>query len=162
MSRRSQVQMTDEEVAAFLDGNRTVHLATNGPDGFPHLTTLWYGCVDGRIAVWTYRKSQKVRNLERDPRITALVEAGEQYAALRGVMIRGKARMSTERDDVMAAAEAVYQRNGDRFGDVQFQGLEIDRGTRDALELMSTKRIAIVVEPDEIVSWDHRKLGGVY
>ena len=154
--------MTDAELAAFLEANRTVHTATIGPDGFPHLTTLWYGMVDGRIAIWTYRKSQKVKNLERDPRMTALVEAGSLYSELKGVMIRGRARLLRDTADVMRVAEAVYARNGDRFGNVEYQGEALDRGTRDALEVMSAKRVAILVDPESIVSWDHNKLGGVY
>lgn len=154
--------MTDAEVAAFLDEHRTVHLASIGRDGFPHITTLWYGLVDGRIAVWTYAKSQKVRNLERDPRITALVESGDSYNELRGVMIRGQARLSADRSTVLTVADAVYVRNAPRFGAVEYRGAEVDRGAREALEQMSSKRVAIVVEPDEVVSWDHRKLGGVY
>ena len=172
MSRRDQIAMTPDEVAAFLDENRTAHLATIGPDGAPHLTTLWYGLVDGRIAIWTYRKSQKVKNLERDPRITALVESGDSYAALRGVMITGHAVMSNETADIMRVAEALYLRNGDRFGDVQFPTTEgsqggqrpdaLDSGTLNVLEHMSAKRTAIIVEPDTIASWDHGKLGGIY
>ncbi len=154
--------MTPDEVAAFLDDNRTVHMATIGPDGAPHLTTLWYGLVGGRIAVWTYSRSQKVKNLERDPRITALVEGGDSYAELRGVQIRGTASVSGDRDTVMQVAEAVYSRNAERFGDVEYQGEGLDREARGVLEQMSTKRVAIVVEPDDVVSWDHRKLGGVY
>lgn len=154
--------MSEDEVSAFLDEHRTVHLASVGPDGMPHLTTLWYGMLDGRVAVWTYRKSQKVRNLERDPRLTALVESGDRYSELRGVMMRGRARLSADRDTVMAVAEAVYVRNAERFGSVQYGGETLDRGTLDVLGQMSTKRVAIVVEPDEVVSWDHRKLGGVY
>lgn len=162
MSRRDQIRMTDDEVREFLDGERTVHLATIGPDGAPHLTTLWYGLVDGKIAVWTYAKSQKVKNLQRDPRITALVEAGDSYAQLRGVQIRGVARLSSERDDVMRVAEAVYARNGDRFGGVQYGDEALDEGSRQALEAMSTKRVAIVVEPEDVVTWDHAKLQGAY
>jgi len=154
--------MTGEEIAAFLEAQRTVQTATNGPDGFPHLTTLWYGLVDGAIAVWTYRKSQKVKNLERDARITALVESGELYSELRGVMIQGTARLLTEVDDVMRVAELVYTRNADRFGATEYRGGSLDRGSREALEHMSAKRVAIVVEPEIVISWDHAKLGGTY
>lgn len=154
--------MTDDEVAAFLDAHRTVHLATIGPDGAPHLTTLWYGLVDGKVAVWTYAKSQKVKNLERDSRVTALVESGDSYAELRGVQLRGRASVSSDRDTVMRVAEAVYERNAQRFGQVEYQGGGLDRGSREVLEKMSEKRAAIVVEPEHVVSWDHRKLGGTY
>ena len=76
MSRRDQIRMTDDEVGAFLDEERTVICATNGRDGWPHLMPLWYVVRDGRLWSWTYAKSQKTRNLERDPRATLLVESG--------------------------------------------------------------------------------------
>lgn len=154
--------MTDDEVAALLDEERTVHVGTVGRDGAPHLTTLWYGLLDGRIAVWTYAKSQKIRNLERDPRVTALVERGDSYSQLQGVQIRGRARLSRDHDLLMRVAEAVHTRNADRFGDVQREGAPLDEGTRGVLEEMSAKRVAVIVEPERVVTWDHRKLGGTY
>ena len=88
MSRRDAIKMTPEEVDAFLAEEKTVTCATNGRHGFPHLMPLWYVLRDGRIWAWTYAKSQKVRNLERDPRATLQVETGIEYAELRGVMLR--------------------------------------------------------------------------
>ena len=79
MSRRDQIRMPEAELAAFLDEQRTVIVATNGRDGWPHLMPLWYTVRDGELWSWTYARSQKVRNLERDARATVQVEAGEQY-----------------------------------------------------------------------------------
>ena len=87
VSRRDQIKMSEDEVLAFLDEERTVVCATNGRDGRPHLMPLWYVVRDGRLWSWTYAKSQKVRNLERDPRATLQVEAGVDYEVLRGVML---------------------------------------------------------------------------
>jgi hypothetical protein len=92
VKQRDQVQMTAAQAAEFLVAGRKVQLATNGPDGFPHLVTMYYAMIDGRIVFWTYRRSQKARNLERDPRISCLVETGEQYFDLRGVLVQGIAR----------------------------------------------------------------------
>src|SRR4051812_41423150 len=88
MSRRDAIKMTADEVLAFLDEQRVLVCATNGRDGFPHLMPLWYVVRDGELWAWTFAKSQKVRNLERDPRATVQVEAGEQYGELRGVMLK--------------------------------------------------------------------------
>ena len=88
MSRRDQIKMSAEEAEAFLAKEMTVTCATNGRDGFPHLMPLWYVLRDGRIWAWTYAKSQKVKNLEREPRATLQVETGLDYAELRGVMLR--------------------------------------------------------------------------
>ena len=85
-SRRDAIQLTDDEVLAFLDEQRTLICATNGRDGWPHLMPLWYVVRDGELWAWTFAKSQKVRNLERDPRATVQIETGETYDQLRGVM----------------------------------------------------------------------------
>ena len=97
-SSRSSVKMSDEEIEQFLLADMKVQIATIGPDGAPHLTTLFYVVEQGRIAFWTYGASQKVVNLRRDPRITCLVEDGEDYFELRGVTIQGKARLVEEYD----------------------------------------------------------------
>lgn len=164
MSRRDQIKMTDEEVRRLLEEGRDLHIATVGPDGAPHLVTMWYGLVDGQIGFWTYSKSQKVRNLERDSRITVLVSAGDQYSNLRGVQIKGRAHIRRDPDDVVAVGERVHARNATNFGEVRAADgrFEMDEGTREVLRQMSQKRVAVIVEPEEVVSWDHRKLGGVY
>ena len=81
--QRERIRMTDGEVAEFLAGERTLQLASIGPDGAPHLVPMFFGLIDGRIAMWTYAKSQKAANLRRDPRLTCLVETGSQYGELR-------------------------------------------------------------------------------
>lgn len=145
--------MTEGEIAEFLAPPRNLQVATINHDGTPHLVTMYYAVIDGRIAFWTYRKSQKVLNLRRDPRITVLVEDGKAYGELRGVQITGRATLSEDRDAVMAVGERLFVRY---FGD------ELDDAARAGVEASGTKRVAITVEPDRIISWDHRKLGGGY
>src|SRR5947208_2172870 len=95
---RSAVAMNDAEVAAYLDSALKVQVASIGADGAPHLTTLFYVVHDGKIAFWTYEKSQKVRNLDRDPRITCLVESGSDYFELKGVSVQGIAEVIRDKD----------------------------------------------------------------
>src|SRR6266851_9329649 len=92
MKQRDRVAMTADEVAAFLTGFRKVQLATINQDGTPHLVAMYYVMLDDQITFWTYRSSQKARNLARDPRVTCLVETGEEYFDLRGVQVAGLAR----------------------------------------------------------------------
>ena len=147
--------MTDAELAAFLDEQRTVIVATNGRDGWPHLMPLWYTVRDGELWSWTYARSQKVRNLERDARVTWQVEAGSEYQELRGVMV--KARVELVRDvDVVAA-----------FGVELFERYTGTRPLPDAVDAMvraqAPKRVAMRFAPSEpAVTWDHAKLGGAY
>jgi PPOX class probable F420-dependent enzyme len=152
MSRRDQIRMTPDEVDAFLAGRNTMNLATIGPDGRPHLVAMWYGFLDGAPAVWTYGKSQKVLNLRRDPRITGLVETGETYDQLKGVELVGNARILDDRDSIMAVGRNVYERYNGAWTD----------DAAPALEIMGAKRVAIVIDVEKIVSWDHSKLGGTY
>ncbi len=153
-SRREQIQMTPEEVAAFLDGRHTMNVATLGPTGHPHLVAMWYAMLDGKPAFWTFTKSQKILNLRRDPRITALVEDGETYATLRGVELVGSARIVEDWDGIMRIALATAEK---------YNGPEaVGEQARPFLEAMAAKRVGVVIDVDKVVSWDHTKLGGRY
>jgi PPOX class probable F420-dependent enzyme len=154
MSRRDQIRMSEDEVLAFLDEQRTVTCATNGRDGFPHLMPLWYVVREGRVWAWTYAKSQKVRNLERDPRVTLQVEAGVEYQLLRGVMFRCEARVHRDTPLVEALGVEIFQ----RYLDVG----TLDDGVRQMVAKQATKRVALEFVEQARVSWDHRKLGGGY
>jgi PPOX class probable F420-dependent enzyme len=144
--------MTATEIAEFLAPPRNLQVATINHDGTPHLVTMYYAVIDGKIAFWTYRKSQKVLNLRRDPRITVLVEDGTEYGELRGVSIAGRADLSEDHDAVMEVGTRLF---GRYFG-------ELNDDARAGVEASGAKRIAITVEPERIVSWDHRKLSGGY
>jgi PPOX class probable F420-dependent enzyme len=137
--------MSDDEVRAMLAENRKVQLATLNPDGAVHLVTMFYTLLDGQIAFWTYRTSQKARNLARDPRVTCLVETGEEYFDLRGVQIRGVVRVL---DDVLAVGRGVA---------TGVAGVPPD-AVDDYVMHAARKRVAFAVQPERIVSWDHRKL----
>jgi PPOX class probable F420-dependent enzyme len=154
VSRRDAIKMSAEEADAFLAEERTVTCATNGRNGFPHLMPLWYVVRDGRIWAWTYGKSQKVKNLERDPRATLQVETGVEYAELRGVMLRCDVEIHRDVDVVVDfAMELVGRYSG--------SGPEHD-AARDAFRAQAPKRVALEFVERERVTWDHRKLGGAY
>jgi PPOX class probable F420-dependent enzyme len=149
-STRRSVAMTATEIEQFLAENMKVQVATVGPDGTPHLTTLFYVVEDGQLAFWTYGASQKVVNLRRDPRITCLVEDGADYFELRGVSIQGKARLVEDYDDIRALGARVARRMA---GDVDLGDLG-----DDIVQKQARKRVGIVVEPVKVASWDHRKM----
>ncbi|SEG94537.1 PPOX class probable F420-dependent enzyme [Nonomuraea solani] len=141
--------MSDDEVTAFLEGSRKLQLATINADGTPHLVTMFYGLDEGRIAFWTYGKAQKTRNLTRDPRVSCLIEAGEDYNELRGVLVYGKVRQVDDRDQVMAIGLMIARR--------MTPGVP-DELLRPYVEKTGLKRVAYVVERTKVVSWDHRRL----
>ena len=150
--RRDQVAMTDAELQDFIESQKTVQVATINKDGTPHLVPLWFAVVDGDIVLETFTKSQKVKNLERDPRLTILLEDGEAYEELRGVSIRARAELVKDVEKVHELHMAVLRRNTEIPEDV------LDKATRS----MAPKKTAIVIKPERTISWDHRKLGGIY
>lgn len=152
-SGRDQVKLSEEEVQGLLGENLKVQVAANGRDGFPHLTTLFYVVLDGKIAFWTYGRSQKILNLERDPRVTALVEDGTDYFELRGVSIEGRAEIVRDRDAIFEIGSAVATR---MVGADSFEALG-DLG-RQTVEKQATKRVGVIIHPDRVASWDHRKM----
>ncbi len=137
---------------AFLAANLKVQIATIGPDGAPHLTTLFYVIEDGRLAFWTYGRSQKVVNLRRDSRITCLVEGGEDYFELQGVSISGRARLVEEYDEIRAL--------GAKVADRMAGGADLGEFGAQIVAQQAHKRVGIVVEPEKVTSWDHRKMAG--
>ena len=145
MNERKKAAMTADEVTGFLAAHRKMQLATINPDGTPHLVSMFYTVIDGRIAFWTYRSSQKARNLDRDPRVTCLVEDGEDYFELRGVQVNGVVHRT---DDVLGVGRAIAR---DLTG-VPAEGLD------EYVAYTGRKRWAYLVEPAKISSWDHAKL----
>lgn len=152
MSRRQLITMTDEEIQTFLQEQRTLQVATIDHDGYPHLVAMWYVLHDRQIAFWTYAKSQKAVNLRRDPRLTCLVESGQRYEELRGVQMKAQATLIDDRETVQRYGEAIFERYTGPLNDM----------TRSLVAAQAAKRIVVLVNPVEIVSWDHHKLGGVY
>ncbi len=152
---RDKIRMSVDEVAAFLTESFKVQVATVGRDGEPHLVTMFYALLDGKIAFTTYRASQKVLNLRRDPTMTCLVEDGTEYGELRGAALYGKGRI-VEDPDVRLKVGAVV---GSRMAGlpVPEMGAPIDPAFAAGLEQSLAKRVVIVMEPDRVVSWDHRK-----
>jgi len=150
MDRRRQIRMSEDELAAFLDAQRTVTCATIGPGGRPHLTALWYVPAPGRIDCWTYAASQKARNLERDPRATLLTETGTAYDELRGASLECDAELVRDPAQVLDVGVALALRYG---------GPAPPPDLRAALAPQAAKRVAIRFHPTRVSSWDHRKLG---
>jgi PPOX class probable F420-dependent enzyme len=151
-SGRDAVRLTEQEVTDFLVSSKKVQVATVGPSGEPHLTTLFYVVDDGRIAFWTYGRSQKILNLRRDPRITCLVEDGDDYFELRGVSITGKARLVEEHDEIHRIGTLVAARMS--------AGADLGELGARLVDQQAAKRVGVVVEPDKVASWDHRKMAG--
>lgn len=148
---RDAVRLDEQELGQFLAEQMKVQVATIGADGSPHLATLFYVLDDaGRITFWTYAASQKITNLRRDPRVSALVEDGTDYAELRGVSIRGTARLVEEYDAIRAIGQQVVRRMAG--------GADLGKLGDQVVDKQATKRVGVVIEPERVASWDHRKM----
>ncbi len=144
--------MRPGEVEDFLRSEKTLSVATHAPDGSVHLVAMWFGFIGGHVGFETFAKSQKVRNLERDPRITVMVEAGEEYSQLRGVEIIGRAVIHRDEEILLPLAMEVVRR---------YYPVDEEQVPALARGLMQ-KRVAVEVVPERVVSWDHRKLDVEY
>ena len=142
--------MTENELSEFLDEQKIVSVATIGPNGRPHLVPLWYVVDGGALRGWTYGKSQKAKNLERDPRATLQIEAGVEYQDLRGVMMECDVEVERDPDKVAGYGTALFERYA--------PGADLSEMIRQQAQ----KRIGLRFVPTRTVSWDHRKLGGTY
>ena len=152
VNQRDLIKMTPEEVDAFLAERHSMTMSTISRDGSIHSVAMWYGFLEGAVAFETKAKAQKVTNLRRDPRISALVESGAAYDELQGVELVGTGVVLDDPDSVIAVGRSVMERYSGPYTDEM----------RPVLERSSAKRVAIRIDVTRVVSWDHRKLGGAY
>jgi PPOX class probable F420-dependent enzyme len=150
-SRRDQIVMSDEEMQGFLQEQKVMQVATLGPSGRPHMTPLWFVPDGTELRGWTYAKSQKARNLERDARATIGIEDGVEYQDLRGVMFECDVEVERHADKVAEFGFAL----ADRYAGGAAEA-------KEAFREQAKKRVGLIFRPTRIVSWDHRKLGGTY
>ncbi|PYM31676.1 MAG: pyridoxamine 5'-phosphate oxidase [Candidatus Rokuibacteriota bacterium] len=143
--------MSEPELERFLDEERVLTCATLGPTGRPHLMPLWYVRDGPVLLAWTFGKSQKVKNLEREPHATLQIEAGrDRYGELRGAMLE---------------CDVTLERDPRRVADVglrlmtRYAGATLAPAARERVLQQAPKRVVLRFAPTRIVSWDHRKLG---
>lgn len=156
MSRRSQINMSDAEVAQYLKESRTIMLVSNGKDGYPHPMPMWYAVDDDNtVYMTTFRKSQKIANLRRDPKVALLVESGHSYPELKGVVIYTQVELL----DSLEATEDILFKIAVQRGEL---AANADKTAQEGMMKTAPKRIGMKFTPSKIITWDHAKLAGVY
>ena len=155
-SRRAQISMSEPEAARFSRDQQTLIIVSNGHDGYPHPMPMWYA-VDkaGRFLVSTFERSQKVMNYRRDPRATLLIEDGETYETLRGLVVKATAEILESEDEVLDAMVEIRLKGGDADAEAREKLREAVRGA-------ARKRVILRFTPESQMSWDHAKLAGRY
>ncbi|MFQ5457650.1 MAG: pyridoxamine 5'-phosphate oxidase family protein [Myxococcota bacterium] len=151
--KRDLIRMSDEEIRDFIENARTMIIVSNGKDGYPHAMPMWFVIRDGCPLLSTFAKSQKVLNVRRDPRVTALVESGVEYDKLKGVMIRGKGEIIESR----ATVEEIQLAFANKY-----VGGPFPEGAEEVIRARANKRVVIRIVPEKFISWDHTRLGGAY
>jgi len=148
-NRRADITLSADERSALLERSKTAIVVTIGPDGVPDPIAMWFLIEpDGTLVMRTYAKSQKVRNLERDPRVAVLVEEGETYSTLRGVQLTGRIELSRDVEEVLDVVVGLA---------AKYEGVQnLDR---DAMRDYASKQVVMRLRVDKVVSWDHAKLG---
>jgi len=181
VTRREEIRMTDAEIRAFLAAHKTIILNSIGPDGVPHPMPMWFVADDDLVvSMATFRGTQKIKNLQRDPRVSLLVESGRRYAELKGVVIYGRAELSEDTDAIIATLEAASRKEtpaasqneapaasrSEAPAASRSEAPDLDAADRAAVDAgmrkSAAKRILIRVAPQRIISWDHSKLHGRY
>jgi PPOX class probable F420-dependent enzyme len=148
-NQRAAIQMSDEEVATFIEEQRSATIATVGPSGLPHLVAMWYAVIDGQIWIETKAKSQKVVNLRRNDSFSFLAEDGLTYDQLRGVSLEGRGVIVDDPDALWKVGVSVFER---------YTGPYTEE-LRPFVEVMINKRVTVRLDVERVRSWDHRKLG---
>lgn len=153
--KRSLIKLTPDERARFLADGETIYLASNGEDGYPHLIAMWYAIEGDTILMTTFRKSQKVKNLRRDPRCALLLEEGATYDKLKGVFLRGTCEIIEDEETTLATLGKVGAR-------AARSSTPPPKAAMEAMRPQAQKRVTLVFRADKTRSWDHAKLGGAY
>ncbi len=155
-NRRAAIALTDDEQRELIAQARILQVASLNADGRPHLVPMWFEMDDeGVIVFTTYGTSQKVVNLERDPRVTVLLEAGDAYNQLRGISI--DARAEVVRDPQVTARTLALV--GAKYGDRPRPPRPETPPDESSLPSAAFKRVTVRIHPERTRTWDHRKMG---
>ena len=151
-SLRDKIKMSEKELSTFLQKQISLQIGTINKDGSPHLTTMWYFYDGENFIFHTYTKSQKIINLQRDPRITLLTEAGSQYSDLQGIIIYGNAEIINGKDNLEEVTRYM-EMVGEKY-------IKEEDGAQyiEGMKLQAPKRSVVIVKPSKFISWDHTKI----
>ena len=145
--RGRKIAMKAEERDVFLTMERTCRVASVGTDGGPHVSPLWFAWDGAALWLTSVVKSQRWMDLQKDSRVSVVVDAGSHFAELRGVEIRGFAMPVGEvprLGNPVPELEVPERLYGDKYagGCIQHDG----------------RHAWLRITPEKVVSWDVRKM----
>jgi len=151
MSQRKAIRMDDQAVEAYIASGVRARVSTLDRRGAPHVVPVTYTVLDGRVAFWADRGSQKVVNLRRDPRVACIIDDGVHFGEFRGVEIIGEAELDDDPDTTSRVIELCCAK-------VPEEWIETARAT---LTELAPERIVVAIKAERVNSWDHSKVPGL-
>lgn len=151
MSQRKAIRMDDQAVEAYIASGVRARVSTLDGRGAPHVVPVTYTVLDGRVAFWADRGSQKVVNLRRDPRVACIIDDGVDFGEFRGVEIIGEAELDDDPDTTSRVIELFCAK-------VPEEWIETARAT---LTELASERIVVAIKAERVNSWDHSKVPGL-
>ena len=135
-------RMTDQEVKAFLDTKPGwIVLSTIGRQGYPHSVPLGYFRLGDDIYIGCRAGTQKVKYIERNPKVSLLLESGSTRQDIKGVLIQGHATVHTAPETRLRLSREAARLRG---------------VAEDALPHEPRPGVVYIqVEPRRIISWDY-------
>ena len=137
-------KMSKEEVDAFLDSKPGwMMLTTQGKDGYPHTVPIGYFRDGDRIFMGCRDNTQKVVNIERNSKVSLAVEDGTTMSDLRGILLRGNAKVVRDDDERLKISRLAAELRGARKDDWP--------------KTASVGAVFIEVDSPRVTSWDYSK-----
>jgi nitroimidazol reductase NimA-like FMN-containing flavoprotein (pyridoxamine 5'-phosphate oxidase superfamily) len=135
-------RMTDQEVKAFLDTKPGwIVLSTIGRQGYPHSVPLGYFRLGDDIYIGCRAGTQKVKNIERNPKVSLVLESGSTRQDIKGVLIQGHATVHTAPETRLQLSREAARLRG---------------VAEDALPHEPRPGVVYIqVEPRRVISWDY-------
>jgi nitroimidazol reductase NimA-like FMN-containing flavoprotein (pyridoxamine 5'-phosphate oxidase superfamily) len=144
------IEMSDDERDEVLGRATPMRFASYGEgSGMPHVVPVWHAYIDGTLYFDSDEASVKVRNVRETGVGAGVVDGGETYADLHGVLVQGEARVIEDEDE----REKVLLHNVDKW----FDG-EVPEFVRARNE--SVDRVSVALELDHVTTWDFGKVFG--
>ena len=138
---REQLRLTSGELEELLQTQRTLHVATVSPDGWPHVVPLWFVWREGAIWINNLRRSKRSRDVREGSPVALCVDTGVEYQELRGVVLYGRFE-SADEDPSLEAVKAEFARKYWKVDSIP--------------DLKSHQWLRL--RPERTASWDFRKI----
>ena len=144
------IELDEDERWDLLERNMVMRLATVDPDGYPHVTPIWYVADRdyGNVYFSTPEDTRKVRDVESFPKASLTVDEGAYYFELVAVVVEGTVSRVEPGDEREAIEEAWCRKYFDQSERPEFMDLLYRGRPWDWFR----------VEPSRWISWENDRI----